>query len=79
MTLQRLVLTFKPEEIIVHALYRSKGETNPGTVRRRREVTDLVREGLRRLGAVPYPIFGRKLQIRNRTNRRTQDGRKPLY
>ena len=43
--LKRLVLTFKPGELIVHTRYRSKGETNPGTVRRRREVEDLVRGG----------------------------------
>lgn len=47
MTLQRLVLTFKLEELIVHTLYRSKGDANPGIVRRRREVSDLVREGFR--------------------------------
>ena len=46
MTLQRLVLTFKPEEIIMHALYRTEGEAGPNTKARRREVTDLAREGL---------------------------------
>ena len=46
MTLQRLVLTFKLEELIVHTRYRSKGDANPGIVRRRREVSDIVREGL---------------------------------
>ena len=45
--LQRLIVTFKPEELIVHALYRSKGDSNPGTVRRRREVTALAKSGLR--------------------------------
>src|SRR5215207_2467756 len=46
-TLQRLIVTFKPEELIIHALYKSKGETNPGTKARAREVTELAREGLR--------------------------------
>jgi hypothetical protein len=46
MTLQRLVLTFKPEEIVMHALYRSEAGPNPGTKVRTREVEDLVREGL---------------------------------
>jgi|SRR5215218_2572577 len=46
MALQRLIITFKPEELIIHALYRSKGESNPGTVRRRREVEGLCRSGL---------------------------------
>jgi hypothetical protein len=47
MTLQRLIVTFKPEELIVHALYRSDGRSNPGTKARAREVTELAREGLR--------------------------------
>jgi hypothetical protein len=47
MALQRLILTFKPEELVMHVLYRSEAETNPGTVRRRRQVEDLTREGLR--------------------------------
>jgi hypothetical protein len=45
--LQRLVLTFKPEELIVHALYRTDEGPNPGTKARRREVSGLAREGLR--------------------------------
>jgi hypothetical protein len=44
--LQRLVLDYRTGEIVARVLYRSKGEANPGTVRRRREVTDLVRTGL---------------------------------
>jgi hypothetical protein len=46
--LQRLIITFKPEETIMHALYRSQDGPNPGTKARRREVTNLTREGLRR-------------------------------
>jgi len=46
-TLQRLIVTFKPEELIVHALYRSDGISNPGTKARAREVTELARSGLR--------------------------------
>ncbi len=46
-SLQRLTLTFKPEELIVHALYRTDEGPNPGTKARRREVSGLAREGLR--------------------------------
>jgi hypothetical protein len=46
MTLQRLILTFKPEELIVHALYRTQDGPNPGTKARHREVSELVRAGL---------------------------------
>ncbi len=46
MTLQRLILTFKPEELIVHALYRTDEGPNPGTKARAREVSELVRSGL---------------------------------
>ncbi len=53
MTLQRLILTFKPEELIVHALYRTDEGPNPGTKARAREVSGLAREGLREaLGAL---------------------------
>ncbi len=47
--LQRLVLEFKPEELVVRALYRRslEGAANPGTKARRREVSELVRSGLR--------------------------------
>ena len=47
MTLQRLIVTFKSEELIVHALYRSDGISNPGTKARTREVSELARSGLR--------------------------------
>jgi hypothetical protein len=47
MTLQRLILTFKNEEIVMHALYRTQDGPSPNTKGRRREVTDLTREGLR--------------------------------
>jgi hypothetical protein len=47
-TLQRLVLEFKADELVVRTLYRSSLDApNPGTVRRRRQVEDLTREGLR--------------------------------
>lgn len=47
MTLQRLVLTFTPREgIEIRALYRTKQGSNPGTKARRREVTEIVRDGL---------------------------------
>ena len=47
MSLQRIVIEMKAEEMILRVLYRSKGDANPGTVRRRREIEDLCREGLR--------------------------------
>ncbi len=46
MTLQRLVLTFKPEGLEIRTLYRSKVGPGPGTKARRREVTEFVRAGL---------------------------------
>jgi hypothetical protein len=47
-TLRRLVLEFKAEELIVRALYRRSLEDgpNPGTMARAREVSHLAREGL---------------------------------
>jgi hypothetical protein len=47
MTLQRLVLTFKPEGVEIRTLYRRKDGPGPNTKARRREVQDLAREGLR--------------------------------
>jgi hypothetical protein len=46
--LQRLIITFKSEEMIVHALYRTQdaAKLGPNTKGRRREVTELTREGL---------------------------------
>jgi hypothetical protein len=46
-TLQRLTITFKPEEIVLHALYRSQDGPNPGTKARTRAVAELARSGLR--------------------------------
>ncbi len=48
MTLQRLVLEFKPDGIQVRTLYRSKAGPGPGTKARRLEVTELTRTGLER-------------------------------
>jgi hypothetical protein len=45
--LKRLIITFKSEELVLHALYRSQDGPNPGTKARAREVTELTREGLR--------------------------------
>jgi hypothetical protein len=48
MALERLVIEYRGEEIAVRCLYRSSLDgPNPDTVRRRRQVEDLVREGLR--------------------------------
>ena len=47
MTLQRLVLTFKPEGVEIRTLYRSKDGHGPATKARRRQVQDLTLEGLR--------------------------------
>ena len=46
MTLQRLVITFKPNELVVHALYRAQDSTGPNTKARRKEITELARSGL---------------------------------
>ena len=45
MTLQRLVLDFRSGKLVVRCLYRSKGDSNPGT-KGRREVAALTRTGL---------------------------------
>jgi len=45
--LQRIVIDLRQEEMSLRVLYRTKGEVNPGTKARRREVEDLCREGLR--------------------------------
>jgi hypothetical protein len=47
MTLQRLIVTFKDGELVMHALYRTQDGPGPNTKGRRRQVEDLVREGLR--------------------------------
>ncbi len=44
--LQRLVLDFRTEELVVHVLYRTQDGPNPGTKARAREVSELVRAGL---------------------------------
>ena len=44
--LKRLVLDYRNSELVVRCLYRSKGDSNPGTKARRREVERLTREGL---------------------------------
>ena len=46
MTLQRLVLDFRGEELVVRCLYRTQSLSNPGTKARAREVSSLVRTGL---------------------------------
>ncbi len=46
MTLQRLVLTFKPEGVEIRTLYRSKDGPNPGTKARVRESQELTQIGL---------------------------------
>jgi hypothetical protein len=45
---QRLVLTFTREGVEARVFYRRADGPNPGTVRRRREVEQLAREGLSR-------------------------------
>jgi len=45
--IQRLVLDYRGDEVVVRCLYRSSlGGPNPGTKARTREVTALVRSGL---------------------------------
>jgi hypothetical protein len=48
MTLQRLVLTFKPEGVEIRTLYRRRDQDGPGpnSKGRRREVEELTRTGL---------------------------------
>ena len=46
MTLQRLIITFKPDELVLHALYRTQDGPGPNTRARRREVTELTKSGL---------------------------------
>jgi hypothetical protein len=46
MTLQRLILTFKPEDVEIRTLYRSKDGPDPNTKGRTREVTEFTRVGL---------------------------------
>jgi hypothetical protein len=48
--LKRLVLDYRTGELVVRCLYRTTSATLPGpnTKARRREVTELVREGLQR-------------------------------
>jgi hypothetical protein len=47
MALQRLVLDFRSDELVVRCLYRAQDGPNPGTKARAREVSSLVRTGLR--------------------------------
>jgi hypothetical protein len=44
--LKRLVIDFRTDELVVRCLYRSKDGPGPNTNARRREVEELVREGL---------------------------------
>jgi hypothetical protein len=44
--LKRLVLDYRSGELVVRCLYRSKGDSSPGTKARRRQVEKLTREGL---------------------------------
>jgi hypothetical protein len=46
LTLQRLVLTLTREGIEIRALYRSKGDSSPGTKARKKGDTNLTRTGL---------------------------------
>ena len=46
MTLKRLVLDYRSGELVVRVLYRSKGDSNPGTKGRKKEIMNLTRTGL---------------------------------
>jgi hypothetical protein len=52
MSLQRLVLDFRSGELVVRCIYRSEGDSNPGT-KGRREVAALTRTGLPQALEVP--------------------------
>jgi len=47
LTLQRIVIDLRAEEMILRVLYRSDGISNPNTKARAREVSELARSGLR--------------------------------
>ena len=46
MTLQRLIITFKPDELVLHALYRTQDGPSPNIKGRRKQVAELTRTGL---------------------------------
>ena len=46
MSLQRLVLTFKPDGVEIRTLYRTKNGPAPNTKARQREAQELTRTGL---------------------------------
>jgi hypothetical protein len=46
MTLQRIVLTFKPGELVVHTLYRTQVGPGPNAKARTKEVRELTRTSL---------------------------------
>ena len=48
MTLKRIVVDLRAEEMVLRVLYTDQDGPNPGTKRRTRLVTNLAREGLRR-------------------------------
>jgi hypothetical protein len=55
-TLRRLVITFKSEELVIHALYRTQDGPSPGTKARTRVVANFACEGLRQaLAALEGP------------------------
>ena len=45
MILPHLIITFKPKEILLHALYRTEDSPGPNTKAHRREVTELASTG----------------------------------
>jgi hypothetical protein len=45
-TLQRFIITSKPKELVVHALYRTQDGPGPDTKARRKHFTELARTGL---------------------------------
>jgi hypothetical protein len=49
MTLQRLIVTFKGEEIVLHTLYGTQDGPGPNTKGRRRQVAELAKNGLRQV------------------------------
>jgi hypothetical protein len=49
LSLQRLVLTFKPEGVETRALYRTESSTGLGTKARQREASELARTRLKQV------------------------------
>jgi hypothetical protein len=57
MTLQRLIITFKAEQLILHTLYKTQDGPGPNTKARARVVTELARSGLTPAAPRPFAVI----------------------